>query len=157
VSLGQLDEAGYHISIQRGLLRFAMIDDGGSHKLGHDKPPLHLELEIEQLVSLSTRTEEVSWRWHARYGHLSFLALQKLHKEEMVHGLPAIEGVNRLCDGCLISKQRRTPFPSQASYRTGEPLELVHNDICGHIKLATLDSKTLFLMLADDKKATSCG
>ena len=27
-----------------------------------------LELEIEQPVSLSARTEEVSWRWHARYG-----------------------------------------------------------------------------------------
>ena len=53
-----------------------------------------LELKIEQPVSFSVRTEEVDWRWHARYGHLSFLALQKLHKEQMVYGLPAIEGVS---------------------------------------------------------------
>ena len=43
-----------------------------------------LELEIEQPVNLSAKTEEVSWRWHARYGHLNFQALQKLHREEMV-------------------------------------------------------------------------
>ena len=70
----------------------------------------------------------------------------------MVHGLPAIKGVNKLCDGCLISKQRRTPFPSQTSYRADEPLELVvHGDICGLIKSETLGGKTLFLLMVDDK------
>ena len=47
--------------------------------------------------------------------------------------------------------QRRTPFQSQASYHTGELLELVHGDICGTIKLATPGGKTLFLLLVDDK------
>ena len=95
-----------------------------------------MELEIEQPVSLSAKTEEVSWRWHTRYGHLNFSALEKLQKEEMVHGLPAIKGVNKLCDECLIDKQRRTPFPSRTSYRADEPLELVHGDIFGPIKPA---------------------
>ena len=49
-----------------------------------------LELEIEQPISLSVRTEEVAWRWHARYEYLNFPTLQKLHKEEMVHDLPTI-------------------------------------------------------------------
>ena len=66
----------------------------------------------------------------------------------MVHGLPAIKDVNRLCDGCLIGKH---PFPSQAAYRASEPLELVHDDICGSIKPATPGGKTLFLLLVDDK------
>ena len=68
----------------------------------------------------------------------------------MVHGFSAIIGVNKLCDGCLIGKQRRTPFPSRTSYRIDEPLELVHGDICGLIKPATQGSKSLFLLL-DDK------
>ena len=91
----------------------------------------------------------------------------------MVHGLSAIKGMNKLCDGCLIGKQRRTPFPSRTSYRAGEPLELVHGDICGPIKPATPSGRpssscwtrryllahqagdprrnTLFLLLVDDK------
>ena len=54
-----------------------------------------------------------------------------------MYGLPAIEGVNRLCDGCLIYKQKHTPFPS-------------HGDLYGPIKPATPGSKTLFLLLVDD-------
>ena len=105
VSLGQLDEAGYFISIKRRLLK---ICDNRRRLLTQVRRTTNhlyiLELELEQPVSLSARTEEVSWRWHTRYGHLNFPALQKLHKEEMVHDLLAIEGVNRSCDGCLIGK-----------------------------------------------------
>ena len=68
-----------------------------------------------------------------------------------MHGLPAIKSVNKLCDGCLIGKQRRTPFPSRTAYRADEPLELVHGDICGPIKPATPGGKSLFLLLVDDK------
>ena len=68
-----------------------------------------------------------------------------------MHGLPAIKGMNKLCDRCLIGKQRRTLFLSQASYRAGEPLKLVHDNICGPIKPATPGCKTLFLLLVDDK------
>ena len=77
--------------------------------------------------------------------------VHKLHREEMVHGLPAIKGVNKLCDGFLIGKQRRTPFPSRTSDLAGELLELVHSDICGPIKPTTTGGNTLFLLLVDDK------
>jgi hypothetical protein len=63
-----------------------------------------LELRVEQLVCYSLKMEEISWRWHARYGHLNFPALQKLSSAKMVLGLPTIKGVNRLCDGCYIGK-----------------------------------------------------
>ena len=152
VSLGQLDEVGCFISIKRGLLK--IYDDRQRLLTQVRRMTNHLyilELEIEQPVSLSAKTEEVSWRWHARYGHLNFPALEKLQKKELVHGLPEIKGVNKLCDGCLIGKQRRTPFPSRTAYRADEPLELVHGDICGPIKPATRGGKTLFLLLVDDK------
>ena len=118
VSLCQLDETDCFISIECGLLK---ICDNQRRLLTQVRRTTNhlyiLELEIEQPVSLLAKTEEVSWRWHARYGHLNFPALEKLQKEEMVHGLPAIKGVNKLCDGCLIGKQRHTPFPSRTSYR----------------------------------------
>ena len=59
--------------------------------------------------------------------------------------------MNRLCDGCLIDKQRRIPFSIQTSYRIGETLELVHGDICRPIKPATPGGKTPFLLLVNDK------
>ena len=63
VSLGQLDEAGCHISIECGLLK---IRDDRRQLLTQVRCTTNrlyiLELEIEQPVNLSTRTEEVSWR-----------------------------------------------------------------------------------------------
>jgi transposase InsO family protein len=109
-----------------------------------------LELKIEQPVCLSTKVEESSWRWHARFCHLSFPTLQKLYRGAMVRGLPAIKEVDRLYDGCIISKQHRLPFQTKANYHAGKALELVHGDLCRPIKPATPGGKTLFLLMVDD-------
>ena len=57
-----------------------------------------------------------------------------------MHGLPIIKGVNKLCDGCA-----------------GEPLELVHGDICGPIKSATPGGKRPSSSYVSMTKAASCG
>ena len=158
VSLDQLDEVGCLISIERGLLE--VYDDRRRLRMQVQRMTNRLyilELEIEQPVSLSVRIEEVSWRWHARYGHLYFPTLENLQKEEMVPGLPGIKGVNKMCDGCLIGKQRHTPFPSQTSYRGDEPLELVHGGICGPIKPVTPGGKRPSSSCWSMTKAASCG
>ena len=63
VSLGQLDEIGCFISIERGLLK---ICDNQRRLLRQARRTTNrlyiLELEIEQPVSLSAKSEEVSWR-----------------------------------------------------------------------------------------------
>ena len=58
MSLGQLDEADCFIFIERGLLK--IYDD--RRRLLTTNPLYILELEIEKPVSLSAKTEEVSWR-----------------------------------------------------------------------------------------------
>jgi hypothetical protein len=94
--------------------------------------------------------EDESWRWHERYGHINFDALQLLVRCGMVHGLPSIEHADVLCEACLAGKQRRTPFPQQARYWMTRPLELVHGDLCSPITPATPSSKKYFLLLVDD-------
>jgi hypothetical protein len=85
ISLGQLDEDGCDIVIKRGLMR--IYSDRGQllTKVRHSSSRLYiLEIRVEHPMSLAAKAEEVSWSWHARYGHLNFLALQRLAKEEMV-------------------------------------------------------------------------
>jgi hypothetical protein len=65
--------------------------------------------------------------------------------------MPAIKHVGQICDGCLIGKQRRTPFPAEANYRATERLDLVHGDLCGPISPPTHGGKRYFLLLVDDK------
>ena len=71
-------------------------------------------------------------------------------REELVRGLPAIDQVQQVYDACLAGKQRRTPFPQKALWRSTEPLQLLHGDICGPITPATPSGNKYFLLLVDD-------
>jgi transposase InsO family protein len=68
----------------------------------------------------------------------------------MVRGLPVIDHVGQFCDTCVITKHRYTPFPAEAQYRTQDPLELVHGDLCGPILSVTPGGRRYFLLLVDD-------
>ena len=68
----------------------------------------------------------------------------------MVTGLPHIEHAGKLCDSCLVEKQRRLLFLKIVKYCTVEALELVHGDLCGPITSVTHDGRKYFILLVDD-------
>jgi hypothetical protein len=39
-----------------------------------------------------------------------------------VHGLPAIDHVEQVCEDCVLAKQKRTSFPQTAKYHAKEEL-----------------------------------
>ena len=63
----------------------------------------------------------------------------------MVSGLPKITHPDKLCDSCLVGKQRRASFPRAAKYRADGLL-----DLCGPISPVTPGGKRYFLLLVDD-------
>lgn len=64
--------------------------------------------------------------------------------------MPRVEHVEQFCNTCILTKQRRLPFPRQASFRAKEKLELVHGDLCGPVTPATPGGRRFFLLLVDD-------
>jgi hypothetical protein len=78
------------------------------------------------------------------------VALWKLTREELVHGLPKIGHVEQLCEACQVEKQRHTLFPVKVEYRVRRRLELVHDDLCGPIVSATPGGNKYFLLFMDD-------
>lgn len=67
----------------------------------------------------------------------------------MVQGMPRVDHVEQFCDTCVLTKQRRLPFPRQASFRAKEKLELVHGDLCGPVTPATPGGRRYFLLVDD--------
>jgi hypothetical protein len=73
ISVGQLDEGGYKIGIANGMMTIhdpackllARVKRSGNRLytglLMHDSPTCML-----------SKTEDTTWRWHARFGHLHF-------------------------------------------------------------------------------------
>ncbi|KAK3034956.1 hypothetical protein RJ639_032356 [Escallonia herrerae] len=55
--------------------------------------------------------------WHLRYGHLNVKALKLLNQKGMVHGLPNINTLDKLCEGCIHGKQCRKSFSIRKAWR----------------------------------------
>jgi transposase InsO family protein len=151
ISLGQLDEIGCKYSADDGLMTVLDKERQVLAKVRRSANRLYiLNIEQSEPVCLLSKTSELPWLWHARYGHISFHALRLLAKESMVRGLPMIDQVDRLCESCLVAKQRRAPFPAEASFRADQALQLLHGDLCGPISPSTFAGKNYFLLLVDD-------
>ncbi|CAA7393944.1 unnamed protein product [Spirodela intermedia] len=152
VAVGQLDEAGYHIDIEKGAMK--IHEPGGRllAKVMRGENRLYiLHAKLVRQVCLEARAVEEAWKWHARLGHVNMTALRKMAREELVRGLPAVGPVDQLCEACLAGKQKRSPFPQQGEYRARRGLELVHSDLCGPIAPETPNGSKYFLLLVDDR------
>lgn len=104
-------------------------------------------LEESHNVCLLTKTEENSWLWHSRLGHVNFDAPSLMEKNNMVAGLPKLVNPKEVCGGCLMAKQNRNSFPNQSNYMASKILELIHGGICGPISPPTPSGKRYFLLL----------
>jgi len=151
ISVGQLDEGGYQVLVEHGVMRVRDEDRCLLAKIPRSPGRLYnLDVTIARPVCLAVHTDDDAWRWHQRFGHIHFAALRKMGREELVRGLPVIDQVQQVCDACLAGKQRRAPFPQKALWRSTEPLQLLHGDICGPITPATPSGNKYFLLLVDD-------
>uniref|UniRef100_A0A8R7VB64 GAG-pre-integrase domain-containing protein n=1 Tax=Triticum urartu TaxID=4572 RepID=A0A8R7VB64_TRIUA len=151
ISLGQLEERGCKIVLEDGFLwgydRQRML----IMKVQRSPNRLYvLNLDRVDPVCHLSSMDDSAWKWHACYGHLNFQALRQLGQKEIVRGLPCINHVDQVCDGCLIGKQRRAPFPREGNFRASKALKLVHGDLCGPITPATPAGNRYFLLVVDD-------
>jgi hypothetical protein len=94
ISCSQLDEIGYQILVQGGVMR---VHNEHMHLLAkiHRSPRrlYVLNINITCLVCLSMVAGEDAWHWHARFGHINFGALWKMAREGLVCGLPLLSQV----------------------------------------------------------------
>ena len=97
-----------------------------------------------------TAQADESWLWHRRLGHFNFHGLKILHQKSMMKYLPEIKEIDGVCEGCMLGKQHRQPFPSGKAWRAKEPLELVHTDVCGPMRTPSHERNRYFILFIDD-------
>jgi hypothetical protein len=112
VSLGQLEAKGFKYVGENG--RLCVFDQERTLLISDPRAANNLYLARFGLVlpvCLLAQSDSESWRWHARFGHLNFRALNDLSVKNMVIGMPTVTRVEKVCDGCVSGKQHRAPFP----------------------------------------------
>jgi hypothetical protein len=151
ISVGQLDEEGHDVHIRHRVMQICDKQRRLLARVRRSPTRVYtIRLDIARPICLAARRTDEAWRWHQRFSHISFQALQKLRKGDMVRGLPHFDHVDQLCDSCLAGKQRRSAFPAQARRHAVDVLDLVHGDICGPITPPPPSGNRYFLLQVDD-------
>lgn len=53
-------------------------------------------------------------------------------------------------EGCALGKQHRDTFEIGKAWKARKPLELIHTDVCGPMKIAAISGNKYFLTFIDD-------
>jgi len=149
LSLGQLLQKGYHITMQNNQL--SMFDQ---------QEYLVLQAELSQNRTFrvgmnkhhwfAASTSKTEWTWHYRYGHLNFKDLCLLKNQNMVEGLPELEAPGDVCKECVECKQTKRSFCKFVPQRAAEKLDLVYSDIGGPIQVETYGGNRYIITFIDD-------
>ena len=68
--------------------------------------------------------------------------LYKLVSKDLVVGLPSIKyNDGKVCDACAKGKQVKNSFKSKRCVSTTRPLELLHIDLCGPMRIMSRGGK----------------
>jgi hypothetical protein len=97
-SVGQLTQKGYRVSFENNVCTILDIPPSKmvitKIKMTHNRMfPLHMKSEMMENIGASFKasTQDQSWIWHLRYGHINLKGLCLLQRNEMVRGLPPIQ------------------------------------------------------------------
>nr|GEW01035.1 hypothetical protein [Tanacetum cinerariifolium] len=89
--------------------------------------------------------------WHRRLSHLNFDYINLLSKKDIVIGLPKLKFVkDQLCSFCELSKVKRSAFKSNVVPSSKRRLNLLHMDLCGPMRVASINGKKYILVIVDD-------
>jgi len=88
--------------------------------------------------------------WHVRLGHLNVQALRQAVKTGSFRVVD-VKNVNDdfECEVCVKGKMSRAPFPKK-SLRKSSAGDLVHSDVCGPMRVASLGRNRYFITFIDD-------
>ncbi|KAI3770291.1 hypothetical protein L6452_01418 [Arctium lappa] len=100
---------------------------------------------------LAKASKAQSWTWHRRLSHQNFRSIAKLQRQGLVKGLPEMRfEKDSLCSACELGKMKRSSFKSKAESSTSSALELLHMDLCGPMRTASINGKKYVLVMIDD-------
>ncbi|GJW09545.1 retrovirus-related pol polyprotein from transposon TNT 1-94 [Tanacetum coccineum] len=100
---------------------------------------------------LSKITSTKSWLWRRRLSHLNFGTINDLTKHDLVDGLPKFKySKDRLCSACERGKSKKSSHQPKLVPSTHSKLELLHMDLCGPMRVVTINGKKYILVIVDD-------
>nr|GFA55401.1 retrovirus-related Pol polyprotein from transposon TNT 1-94 [Tanacetum cinerariifolium] len=110
------------------------------------------EMASASLICLMAHASSTkSWLWHQRLSHLNFDTINDLTRNDLVSGLPKfIYHKEHLCPSCEQGKSKRASHPPKPVLNSRQRLHLLHMDLCGPMRIASINAKRYILVIVDD-------
>ncbi|GJS63034.1 retrovirus-related pol polyprotein from transposon TNT 1-94 [Tanacetum coccineum] len=101
------------------------------------------------LLSKASKTK--SWLWYRRLSHLNFGAINHLARHGLGRGLMKLKfEKDHLCSACAMGKSKKKPHKPKSEDTNQEKLYLLHMDLCGPMRVASVNGKKYILVIVDD-------
>ncbi|KAL0367866.1 UNVERIFIED_CONTAM: Retrovirus-related Pol polyprotein from transposon TNT 1-94 [Sesamum radiatum] len=108
------------------------------------------EVPLKDVFHVPGENNETADLWHMRLSHVSYSKLDTMMKKSMLKGLPKLE-VRRdtVYAGCQYGKAHQLPY-EESNFRAKEPLELIHSDVFGPVRQASIGRMKYMVTFIDD-------
>ncbi|GKD83343.1 integrase, catalytic region, zinc finger, CCHC-type containing protein, partial [Tanacetum coccineum] len=108
-------------------------------------------LKTSPICLLSKASKTKSWLWNHRISHLNFDTINKLAKDGLARGIPRLKfQKDHLCSACELGKRKKSSHQPKAKDTNQEKLYLLHMDLCGPMRVASINGKKYILVIVDD-------
>nr|GEV83525.1 retrovirus-related Pol polyprotein from transposon TNT 1-94 [Tanacetum cinerariifolium] len=129
-----LNNCHYAPSITRGVISVSSLYEDGF---------------VNRFVDNAIQTK--SWLWHRRLSHLNFGAINHLARQGLVRGLPKLKfEKDHLCSACAMGKSMKKSHKLKFEDTNQEKLYLLHMDLCGPMRVESINGKKYILVIVDD-------
>nr|GEZ99114.1 retrovirus-related Pol polyprotein from transposon TNT 1-94 [Tanacetum cinerariifolium] len=154
-SVGQFCDLDFEVAFRRNACFFRNLE--GVDLLKGDRSTnfyiinLH-EIAFASPICLMARASSTkSWLWHQRLSHLNFDTITDLARNDLVSGLPKFKyHKEHLCPSCEQGKSKTASHPPKPVPNSRQRLHLLHMDLCGPMRIASINGKRYVLVIVDD-------
>ncbi|GJT52669.1 retrovirus-related pol polyprotein from transposon TNT 1-94 [Tanacetum coccineum] len=108
-------------------------------------------MKSSPIFLLSKASKNKSWLWHRRLNHLNFGTINDLARKDLVRGLPRLKfEKDYLCSACQLRKSKKHTHKPKIENTNLEVLNTLHMDLCGPMRVQTINGKKYILVIVDD-------
>ncbi|KAJ9542826.1 hypothetical protein OSB04_029332 [Centaurea solstitialis] len=89
--------------------------------------------------------------WHRRLSYLNYATINQLAKAGLVTGLPSLRFTKeQFCSACEMGKIKKSSDKLKVEHNTSKPLQLLHMDLCGPMRVQSINGRKYVLVIVDD-------
>nr|GEU94307.1 integrase, catalytic region, zinc finger, CCHC-type, peptidase aspartic, catalytic [Tanacetum cinerariifolium] len=108
-------------------------------------------MKSSPICLLSKASKNKSWLWHRRLNHLNFDTINKPYKKRISSRFTQLKfEKDHLCSVCQLGKSKKRTHKHKNENTNLEVLNILHMDLCGLMRVQTINGKKYILIIVDD-------